>query len=77
MKGTAITLEEEIALAKEHVELYRSIWFLPNNGTHSRHRQRTHWSSTPENWRRWLSAHAILRRLRNMRKLRDIVFSAK
>lgn len=59
-----ITLEDEIAEAKEIVEMYRNSWFVRTTLSVPREEQRLIWAGEPEQWKQWLAANAILRRLK-------------
>lgn len=63
-----ITLEDEIRAAETVVEMYRNSWFM-------RRRGKLRWCGDTEpanNWREWLAAHAILRRLKRIRSSRRV-----
>lgn len=68
-----ITLDDEIRAARDVVEMYRNSWFMPRRHLSWLKCQRPlKWCGNSEQWREWLAAHAILRRLKRIRASRRV-----
>lgn len=63
-----VSLKEEISHAKEVIEMYRNSWFVPVNGNNWD--GKLCFAGEPAQWRKYLIAHATLRRLRSMKHFR-------
>lgn len=59
-----ITLDDEIEAAQSVVKMYRNSWFMPYGAKKQR------WAGEEGQWREWLAANAILRRLKKLRRRR-------